>query len=74
MKRDLLKASNDYERMVEKLPNNQAAFYASDIMQIVNSCGGWRNIDPCNAITMALNAGFMVGYRFAKKQNEKQEG
>lgn len=68
MKRDVLKAADDYQKMVGKLPNNQGAFFAGDVQQIVENCR-----DPWSIAMTALEAGFMTGYRFAMKQAEKKK-
>ena len=73
MRRDLQKAAAEYTRMIEKLPNNQACFYASDVQQIIDACGSWHNFDPWKAVTLALNAGFIIGFRFAKKQDRRSQ-
>ena len=70
MKRNLLKAAEDYQRLIEKLDNGQGSFYVPDVVQIMEACN--EKLDVCYT---ALQAGFMVGYRFAKKQGrEGQRG
>lgn len=67
MKRNLLKAAEDYQRLTEKLDNGQGSFYVPDVVQIMEAC----NEKPLDVCYTALQAGFMVGYRFAKKQERE---
>jgi len=63
--RSIEKAISDYKRFAENKGGNTAAFYASDINQIYK-----RANNPFDWICDALEAGFMIGYRTAKRHEK----
>lgn len=73
MRRDLEKSIEAYKKKFYNATGNAGAFYASDLEQIkelaIDSGGVVRLWD---AIGYALEAGFMVGYRYGKKEGKKK--
>ena len=75
MRRDLEKSIEAYEKKFYNATGNgnAGAFFASDLTQIkelsTDSGGVVRLYD---AISYALEAGFMVGYRYGKKEGKKK--
>lgn len=63
--RDIPKAIGDYERITE----GQDKFFLTDIAQIYDLAEDPKTgkADTCRAIGKALQAGFTVGYRYAKR-------
>ena len=69
MFRDMQKAIEDYKKTFCHNNNGtKGAFYASDIQQIYNSIGN----DAYSLIANALEAGFMIGYRCAKREKRNK--
>lgn len=67
MKRDLNKAIEDYKRKFWKRGNRKGILFVSDFLQIDEMSNGSK---AC-MIDNALMAGFMIGYRFAKRESRK---
>ena len=71
MSRDLNKYIEEYMKKFEDTGSSKGAFYAQDITQIYE-----RNRDKKDAafymISDALEAGFMVGYKYAKREANKK--
>lgn len=71
MKNRTQKAIEDYKGKCWK--GTEAAFYPSDVESIIESSGG--GMDPLtltvNAVNNALMAGFMIGYRKAKREQRQ---
>lgn len=67
MKRDLNKAIEDYKRKFWKRGEQKGALFASDYQQIWDMSNG----DSFHCVDNALMAGFMIGYRCAKRENRK---
>lgn len=63
MKRDLQKYVEDYKRKFYGNEYNGGAFYVSDFYQITD-----MGTDLFDLIDNALMAGFMVGYKKAKRE------
>ena len=67
-KRSIAKAVEDYNRFTEGKGNNTGAFYISDMQEVkemaTNPMGG---VELVTAIETALEAGFMIGYRTARR-------
>lgn len=75
MKRDLKKCIAEYDR---KYTGGSDKFYYSDIKQIkqiAEDRAAWISIEDTtyHAITSALKAGFMIGYRCAQRESRKQD-
>ena len=64
--RDIQKAINDYLKMFPA-DGKKGSFYASDAYQIREVSN-----DIWDSIFKALMAGFMVGYRYGKREQEKR--
>lgn len=64
MKRDLHKAIQDFEKMATKERTCRHGLYTSDINQIHELAEGSEVL----AILSALEAGYMIGYRTAKRE------
>ena len=76
MKRSMEKAIEEYNRTRQNATGATGAFYYSDIQQIKEIAQS-HNEDLYTdlldgAILAALQAGFSVGYRTAKRQYKKQ--
>ena len=69
MKRDLQKAITDYKKTFGG-NDRRGAFYMSDIEQIiaVSKPAGSMRSDLYQLAGNALRAGFMIGYRTAKRE------
>ena len=69
MKRNLQKALQDYEKQFGG-NDQRGAFYMSDLEQIreLSTPAGSTLPDPYQLAGNALRAGFMIGYRTAKKE------
>ena len=73
MKRDLKKAVQEYDKRYSKKDSGEGAFYASDIIQIKEMSEGNTAANLLfDAISNALKAGFMIGYRKALRDLKKQ--
>ena len=66
MKRNLQKAIHDFEKMATKNNTCKHGIYLSDINQIHELAEG----SPVLSILMALEAGYMIGYRTAKRERK----
>ena len=63
MNRDLQKAIADYKKKFDNNKCRKGIFYASDFYQIKDISNG----EYWGSISNALMAGFMIGYRTAKR-------
>ena len=63
----IMNAQKEYRR--RKWNQNEAEFYVRDIEEVLDNC----NMDAARAVEIALNAGFMIGYRKGRK-DAKQAG
>lgn len=78
MKRDLIKDIAEYDRRFESGKSLKGIFYVSDIMQIYDDTPcfadgqGKSRKDIYTAISNALRAGFMVGYRCARREKNRK--
>lgn len=72
MYRDMSKAIGEYNRRFANRPDNHNAgtFFCSDVYQIMQMS---KKKDPWDMIHNALQAGFMIGYRTAKRQMEQRK-
>ena len=71
MKRSITKALKEYER-ITKCATTGGAFYYSDIEQVRDSAITPRGeVDIVLAIGNALEAGYAIGYRKAKREARK---
>ena len=69
MKRDLQKAIEEYKTKYYHRTDSKGAFYVGDIKQIKEiSKANNPNETLINAIENALYAGYMIGYRTAKRE------
>lgn len=69
MKRDLQKAVAEYKTKYYRRMDNKGAFYAGDVNQILNMSKSDTTSETLyNAIENALYAGYMIGYRTAKRE------
>lgn len=72
MKRDLQKAIQEYEKRFYHRTDNKGAFYAGDVRQILDmSKSDTTGGTLYNAIENALYAGYMIGYRTAKREGRR---
>ena len=74
MKNRVTKAQQDYQKRFYNRTDNKGAFYYEDICEIKEAAekyGGGRHDTLSEAILAALEAGFMVGYRCAKREARK---
>lgn len=73
MRRDLEKSIEAYEKKFYNATNNTGAFFTSDFYQIKELSTDSRGVAQLwDAIRYALEAGFMVGYRYGKKEGKKK--
>ena len=74
MPRDLQKTINEYKRKYYNRKDSKGAFYASDIRQIMD-ISFEESKSPAesriDAISNALYAGFIIGYKAAKREQTK---
>lgn len=69
MQRDLQKAINEYKRKYYERKDSKGAFYAGDINQIMELSEAETTKETLyKAIENALYAGYMIGYRTAKRE------
>ena len=68
MKRDLRKSIEAYKKKFYPMQHNSGAFYYNDLKRIYELSNG----DLWDAIVNALMAGFMIGYRYAKREQRKK--
>ena len=69
MKRDLHKAIEEYKTKYYNRSDGKGAFYVTDVNQIKELSESRDTKETLyNAIGNALEAGFMIGYRTAKKE------
>jgi hypothetical protein len=64
MKRDLSKAINEYQRRFER--TKTGVFYAGDYDQLRE-----MSVNVFDLVHNSLAAGFMIGYRCAKREQKK---
>ena len=67
MYRDLSKAIRAYRKRFGNAPNNTGAFFCSDVMQIVEMCDAKGVAKAYDVAMRALEAGFWIGYKTAKR-------
>lgn len=67
MSRDIKKAIQDYNKKF--LNSDKGQFHCSDFMQIKEM----SNNDIWDLIANGMSAGFIIGYRFAKREMKKQQ-
>jgi len=74
MERDLKKAIQEYDKRFNNAAHNEGAFYAMDCYKIKEMSKG-NTIDSLlyDAISNALKAGFMIGYRKAQRDARKNK-
>lgn len=76
MQRDLSKAIEEYNALCENKGGNFGAFYVSDYEQLRNIATDKGGISFWNivlyAIDSSLAAGFMIGYKAAKREQKNQ--
>ena len=73
MTRDLKKSVEAYKKKFYNATGNTGAFYVTDfdqIKELATDSGGV--VSFWDAIGYALEAGFMVGYRYGKKEGKKK--
>lgn len=70
MERDIKKCVDEYERKYFGTKSAKGKFYLSDLEGIVEKSGGLDDI--YHLIYYALEAGFVVGYKCAKRENRRQ--
>lgn len=68
--RDLQKSIEEYQKKFYN--SNSGGFYTSDIEQIAQLAADSGRVNLYEAISSALQAGFMVGYRYGKKEAWKK--
>ena len=69
MPRDLQKTINEYKRKYYERKDSKGAFYAGDINQIMELSEAETTKETLyKAIENALYAGYMIGYRTAKRE------
>lgn len=74
MKNRIPKAVQDYQKRFYGADNNEGAFYDSDFLEILEISGGGTDINTLyKAISNALEAGFMIGYRKAQRDYRKRK-
>ena len=75
MKDRVKKAVEDYNRKYMLSANNEGAFYATDINQIVEMTQPKGSVTDFTyaLIVNALKAGFMIGYRKAQRDARKKK-
>ena len=73
MKRDLEKSIEAYKKRFYNATGNAGAFFASDVEQIKDlATTEDGEVSLFDAIGNALEAGFMIGYRYAKNEARKK--
>ena len=76
MQRDLSKAIEEYNALCKSKGGNFGCFYCSDLTQLRNIAtdkGGISFWDIVyHAIDSSLAAGFMIGYKAAKREQRQQ--
>ena len=66
----IVKASNDYKTYLERHNHhNIGAFFASDYQEIKENSKSLYDV-----MDLALTAGFMIGYRRAKREERHKKG
>ena len=66
----IVKASNDYKTYLKRNDHhNIGAFFASDYQEIKENSKSLYDV-----MDLALTAGFMIGYRRAKKEERQKKG
>lgn len=80
MKRSIAKAVEDYRKKHYKDGNKEGLFYASDILQVkelaekkAQPYGGHIMEVLYNAIGIGLEAGYIIGYRTAKRHARRRQ-
>lgn len=69
MIRDICKCVDEYEQKFFGRGGRKASFYMTDLTGIVEKSGGALN--TYSLVFNALEAGFMVGYKCAKREDKK---
>ena len=72
--RNIKKAIEDYKKQFWRKENshNRGAFYYSDYRQIADLSTKGEILDISAAIDNALMAGFMIGYRTARRESRER--
>ena len=66
----IVKASNDYKTYLKRNDHhNIGAFFTSDYQEIKENS---KSLD--DVMDLALTAGFMIGYRRAKREEKRKKG
>ena len=65
----IVKASNDYKTYLKRNDHNIGAFFATDYQEIKENSKSLYDV-----MYLALTAGFMIGYRRAKKEERQKKG
>ena len=75
MKRNIKKAIVEYEQKFGNARGNKGAFYVFDVQAIRDGAQDLRGGDrDYQLVCDALRAGFMVGYKAAKREDRKRKG
>ena len=72
MARSIRKAVADYDKATRK--GRYGAFYCSDFEEIKELATQNGGISFFEAVDIALKAGFMIGYRTAKRHDRQKKG
>ena len=75
MKNRIPKAAEDYKKKYYGRHDNAGAFYYSDydeVLEAAENVGGAADT-LYNAVRIALEAGFMIGYRTAQRDSRKNK-
>lgn len=72
MARSMEKAVAEYKTRFGQSNGTNGAIYCSDIQQIIDMTRNSGRDSVYDAITWALQAGYMMGYRKAKRDGRRQ--
>ena len=71
----ILKAAEDYKKKYYDKRGNVGAIYGSDYIEVkeaAEALGGTSSDVLCEAILIALEAGFMLGFRKAQREYKRR--
>lgn len=72
MKRNIKKICADYHELKKKKPESFGEFYYSDMVQLIEMARTQEgNEQLYEAVCRSLEAGFMIGYRCAKREQKR---
>ena len=72
MKTNISNAVKEYQKKYY-FCKNAGGFYASDIMQVIDIAGGISHPDMFLLVETALEAGFIRGYKRARRDIKKEK-